>query len=388
MRHHSMQSIRSQKGFSLIELALGIVVVSIALVGAMVSLANIEAKSVNVELLSRATNYANNILETVVHNRFDENMELPWSIALGPEEGNFAEFDDVDDFHNLNWTDPGLPGYSGVTIVQFVSEQDWVSSSQIPTSLKTITVTVTHQELDVPVVLKTTVSAGQLLFGLIGDDDDDDDDDNEETMVICHKPGTPAEQTMTIPVSAWAGHLGHGDTIGPCDDGGGNNQGGDDDDDDGGGNNQGGDDDDDDGGGNNQGGDDDDDDDDDGGNNQGGDDDDDDDGGNNQGGDDDDDDDGGGNNQGGDDDDDDDGGNNQGGDDDDDDDDDGGNNQGGDDDDDDDEYCYGLKAWKSNKNYKRNDQVKHDSRMWKARRNNKNSEPSDGVNWQDMGPCS
>jgi prepilin-type N-terminal cleavage/methylation domain-containing protein len=39
-------------------------------------------------------------------------------------------------------------------------------------------------------------------------------DDDEVT--ICHKPGTPAEQTKTIPNSALAGHLGHGDTAGPC----------------------------------------------------------------------------------------------------------------------------------------------------------------------------
>lgn len=38
-----------------------------------------------------------------------------------------------------------------------------------------------------------------------------------KTMItICHKPGTPAQKTMVIPIQALAGHLGHGDTIGPC----------------------------------------------------------------------------------------------------------------------------------------------------------------------------
>lgn len=37
-------------------------------------------------------------------------------------------------------------------------------------------------------------------------------------VAICHKPGTPAEKTMTVPQSALKGHLGHGDTVGPCDD--------------------------------------------------------------------------------------------------------------------------------------------------------------------------
>lgn len=35
-------------------------------------------------------------------------------------------------------------------------------------------------------------------------------------VTICHKPGTPAQKTMVIPIEALAGHLGHGDTIGPC----------------------------------------------------------------------------------------------------------------------------------------------------------------------------
>jgi hypothetical protein len=34
---------------------------------------------------------------------------------------------------------------------------------------------------------------------------------------ICHKPDTPAEKTMTVNSSAMKGHLGHGDTLGPCD---------------------------------------------------------------------------------------------------------------------------------------------------------------------------
>jgi hypothetical protein len=38
----------------------------------------------------------------------------------------------------------------------------------------------------------------------------------QEMVTICHKPGTPAQQTMTIPAPALGGHLGHGDTEGPC----------------------------------------------------------------------------------------------------------------------------------------------------------------------------
>lgn len=44
----------------------------------------------------------------------------------------------------------------------------------------------------------------------------DDGGGNNGSTTICHKPGTPAEKTMTLPESALSGHLGHGDTMGAC----------------------------------------------------------------------------------------------------------------------------------------------------------------------------
>jgi hypothetical protein len=42
---------------------------------------------------------------------------------------------------------------------------------------------------------------------------------NDSTPVtICHKPGTPAEQTLVVDDDAVPGHLGHGDYLGPCTD--------------------------------------------------------------------------------------------------------------------------------------------------------------------------
>jgi hypothetical protein len=40
-----------------------------------------------------------------------------------------------------------------------------------------------------------------------------------EKINICHKPGTPAEQTLNVSVNAVSGHLGHGDFVGTCEDG-------------------------------------------------------------------------------------------------------------------------------------------------------------------------
>lgn len=35
-------------------------------------------------------------------------------------------------------------------------------------------------------------------------------------VTICHKPGTPAAKTMSVPVASLDGHLAHGDLLGPC----------------------------------------------------------------------------------------------------------------------------------------------------------------------------
>jgi hypothetical protein len=35
-------------------------------------------------------------------------------------------------------------------------------------------------------------------------------------VTLCHKPGTPAEHTITVDESAVAAHLAHGDYLGPC----------------------------------------------------------------------------------------------------------------------------------------------------------------------------
>jgi hypothetical protein len=45
---------------------------------------------------------------------------------------------------------------------------------------------------------------------------EEENGNDSSNVTICHKPGTPAEKTMTLPASALNGHLGHGDYIGAC----------------------------------------------------------------------------------------------------------------------------------------------------------------------------
>lgn len=52
--------------------------------------------------------------------------------------------------------------------------------------------------------------------GCSGPDDTNESGDGGR-VTICHKPGAPAEKTMSVPQAALKGHLGHGDYLGPCD---------------------------------------------------------------------------------------------------------------------------------------------------------------------------
>jgi hypothetical protein len=42
------------------------------------------------------------------------------------------------------------------------------------------------------------------------------EDGPQDRVVICHRPGTPAEHTLTVAQPAVAAHVAHGDTLGPC----------------------------------------------------------------------------------------------------------------------------------------------------------------------------
>ncbi len=46
---------------------------------------------------------------------------------------------------------------------------------------------------------------------------EEEEEEDDGLIKICHKPGSPADKTMTIPLAALPAHLGHGDFIGSCD---------------------------------------------------------------------------------------------------------------------------------------------------------------------------
>ncbi|MBU0732456.1 hypothetical protein KKC88_06295 [Patescibacteria group bacterium] len=94
-----------------------------------------------------------------------------------------------------------LEKIQGTWVLDFESGTDYMDYSQVVVTQET-----TANGLDG--VAETPILEGEFIAGQ-GED---------EEMVICHKPGTPAENTMTINGNNWPGHEAHGDYLGPCTD--------------------------------------------------------------------------------------------------------------------------------------------------------------------------
>lgn len=67
-------------------------------------------------------------------------------------------------------------------------------------------------------IIATLVAAFVALIALTGAKGSNGRGEGHTPVTICHKPGTPAEQTLVVDDDSveLTGHLGHGDTIGPC----------------------------------------------------------------------------------------------------------------------------------------------------------------------------
>lgn len=90
---------------------------------------------------------------------------------------------------------------------------------------------LTFNELGGLVTTRVNAS-GDTISGNVDDGVISDDNTSAAKADVCHKPGTPAEKTLTIAAPALNAHLGHGDYEGPCtvvvagDDGGGEEESG------------------------------------------------------------------------------------------------------------------------------------------------------------------
>jgi len=163
-----MKRHNSQSGFSLIDLIIGMSIISVALVGIMSVQSNYVNMSNKVEVGLRAVALGNSVMSTIRMHRFDENSNAPWSSTLGTDTGEISsdDYDDIDDYASAAWDfSYWYPGYTVSSRVFSINlATSWVDSVGAPNNFKRIIVAVNHEVLDNPIVFSS------LMAGIIVDD--------------------------------------------------------------------------------------------------------------------------------------------------------------------------------------------------------------------------
>ncbi|MEE9522808.1 MAG: hypothetical protein V3W05_08370 [candidate division NC10 bacterium] len=147
--------LRNQRGVTLIDLIVIIVIVAIALPPMIGLLIQVTRQSTFGVTVTRANHLASTLFEEIRSKRGDETAGAP-STTLGPEFGeNRASYDDVDDYHGLDESPPkdslgndvaDSGGFRQQVSVCYVANTDLDTCIGGPTLYKRITVTVTDPE--------------------------------------------------------------------------------------------------------------------------------------------------------------------------------------------------------------------------------------------------
>lgn len=152
------------KGFSLTDLILGMMIISVAIVGILYAQNSYITRAGEVELGVRGVTLANAVMHTIRMHNYDEQSVSPWSSTLGTETGesSMSLFDDVDDYNGASWS-PGSMGYPGFTITTSVIYVDvsssWITSVTGPTEYKRIIVQVDHSGLDETIEMTSLIGS-------------------------------------------------------------------------------------------------------------------------------------------------------------------------------------------------------------------------------------
>ena len=157
--------IRSQAGFALLDLVIGITFLSFAFLATMRIMDDLQQKLDHRDLQIRATSLANSMMSIIRSVNFDENATQPWIIANNLGMDGSGLYDDVDDFM-LNPAGPANFGVAGVgfAITVIVFYVDPMTSLVIPltgtnsSNFKRVTVTVSHPSLTNPIIFSAIVT--------------------------------------------------------------------------------------------------------------------------------------------------------------------------------------------------------------------------------------
>jgi hypothetical protein len=152
-----------QKGFTNIDIVVGIMILIFVLPMLMNLVRDTNIKSIEYEVYDKGTIYANTIMHYITGFRFDENYGTtgtPWTYPLGQDGG---DYDDIDDFINMDWSIiPGLAssGYTATSNVFYVDPYiDLNTPQSIQTHFKRIVVSVNHDMQSNPITITTLITA-------------------------------------------------------------------------------------------------------------------------------------------------------------------------------------------------------------------------------------
>lgn len=171
---------RSNRGHTLIEVVLAILIVAVAFPPLLHWFAGLAQEGAEVDALPTAVSLASELMEEIKSRKFDELDEKDangnWSTSLATDAGESATdkgtFDDVDDFDG--WAQAFGGGFTDFTAqvdVSYVASNDLDNPLTIPgpvpddwtPSYKYVVVTVSHPSLAADIQVTTVVTEVQSL---------------------------------------------------------------------------------------------------------------------------------------------------------------------------------------------------------------------------------
>ena len=140
----------SKRGFTLIEIIMIIVVVSIAIPALLILVGGEAGRGVESEIRVTATNVAKQLMEEIRSKRWDENSPIPpgtastLGIDAGETAGDLSTYDDIDDYiAGAPDVSVGDVTYSRNVAVSYVNSDALNTTVAGPTDYKRIQITVT-----------------------------------------------------------------------------------------------------------------------------------------------------------------------------------------------------------------------------------------------------
>ncbi len=164
----SNDKIRSQQGFALMDLVIGITFLSFTFLATMRIIDDLQQKLDQRDLQIRATSLANSMMSIIRSVNFDENAASPWIIASNLGMDGSGLYDDVDDFM-LNPAGAANFGAAGVgftitVIVFYVDPTTAPPNMTIPlignisSNYKRVTVNIGHPNINNQIQLSAIVT--------------------------------------------------------------------------------------------------------------------------------------------------------------------------------------------------------------------------------------